>query len=122
MNIEAWSPIIVAFIGGLLGAIPGVIALFRGLRKERAEVAERISAAAGKLVENYRERLEELEQLTEEQNVKIAAQEVRLQAQARQIARIKQERTVFLAGVQALCDQIRGLGHEPVWEPKKKGG
>ena len=117
MNVELWAPLATSIIISLIGAISGGIALFKGVRKERAEVAARIVEAADTMVEQYRTRLEECERLVKELNAKSAAQEVRLQAQARQIARLQREQEVLKAGAQALCDQIRELGHEPVWEP-----
>ena len=119
MNPEILAPLVTSIIISLIGAISGGIALFKGVKKERAEVAAKITEAAGVLLEQYKERLEEVERLAEEQSVKLAAQDVRLQAQARQIVRMQQREEVFKPGLQALCDQIRGLGYEPVWEPRE---
>jgi len=115
-------PIIVAVIA----FITALVTLLKGRKGEKANAAESITDSAAKLVAQYRERLEELEALAKKQTEQIKTQEARLNAQARQIKSqskqigiLQQERAQFLTGVQSLCDQIKGLGHTPVWEPKE---
>jgi chromosome segregation ATPase len=134
-----WTELILPIVLAIIAASPGVIALFRGRSKEKADVAKAITEAAGELIEDYQNRLERLEKLVGEQAEKILCQEAKISRQARQIDiqadRIREqadkirgqadriqaleaERDEFSQGVLSLCAQIRELGYEPVWEPE----
>lgn len=126
-----WTEIL-PLILAIIAAIPGIAALFRGRRKEKADVAKALSEAAGELVEGYQKKLERLEALVENQATQLAdqaekircqerkidEQAVELAKQAKSIRVLERERGKFLAGVLMLCAQIRELGHEPIWEPE----
>ena len=93
------TPLIVA----LVGAITGLLALFKGRSKEKADVAKAITEAAGELIEDYQskarqieedykgklaqieERMAEQDKKMVEQDRKIDCQELKIEKQAKQI-------------------------------------
>ena len=132
-----WTEFIPSIVLACIAAIPGIAALFKGRGKEKADVAATYTDIAKDLVEeyraklteveaSYRAKLEEIEATVEEQAELIRCQERKIENQAAKMARqqleldqVKAEQGEFLKGVTSLCAQIRGLGHEPVWEPEK---
>ena len=132
-----WTEIILPIVLACIAAIPGIISLFKGRSKEKADVAAVYTDIAKEWAEEYRARLaeveashdakmEEIERTVEEQAEVIRCQERKIEKQAiraaqqqLEINQLKAEQEEFLEGVTSLCAQIRGLGHEPVWEPKK---
>jgi beta-phosphoglucomutase-like phosphatase (HAD superfamily) len=140
----AWNDIL-PIVLAIIAATPGIVALFKGRSKEKADAAKIITESARDLLGEYRVKVDELE---EEYLAKIAAientvaqQAEKIQVQGRLIAQqaeeidsqrlelgqqearinvLEKERDEIMEGVQALCTQIRNLGHAPVWEPRKK--
>lgn len=117
----------IPLIAAVLLSIPGIIGLFRGLRKERADTAQAITDAADKLIKQYVVRLDEVEETVREQAAKIVEQDKRsverdkkIAEQDVEIAHLKSDRMRYLRGVKALCDQIKNLGLIPVWEPNEE--
>ena len=132
MNWTEIAPqIILTIIASTMAAAPGIYAIWRGRNKEKADVAKAITEAAGELIEEYKDKLDRLEKIVEKQekqiakqekqiacqDLKIEKQEEELQEAKKSIAALEVERDEVLAGVSALCTQIRELGHRPVWEP-----
>jgi len=120
-----WTEVALPILLAVIAAIPGIAALFRGRKKEKADVATAITDAAHDLLGDYRAQIDEIKQTITEQAETIRCQERKIEAQARNIAiqqleidALRAEQEEFLTGVNALCAQIRGLGHEPVWEPE----
>jgi hypothetical protein len=121
----SWTEVILPLILAIIAAAPGIIALFRGRQKEKADVAKAITEAAGELVEEYKDRLARIEGTIAKQADRIRCQELKIERQAEKIAEqaerimaLELERDEFLNGVLSLCAQIRALGHNPVWEPE----
>jgi diaminopimelate decarboxylase len=126
-----WQDIILPIALAVIAASPGLVALFRGRKKEQADVAEAITRAAGELVKDYQKKLERIEKKLEEQAELIRCQEHKIDSQAEKLARqgikideqaarirgLELERDDVLTGVMMLCTQIHDLGHDPVWEP-----
>jgi chromosome segregation ATPase len=110
------TPLIV----GLIGAITGLLALFKGRNKEKADVAKAITEAAGELVEDYQskarqieedykgklaqieERMAEQDKKMVEQGKKLDCQELKIEKQAKQIE-IQAKR------IREQADQIKAL-------------
>jgi hypothetical protein len=127
-----WQDIILPLALAVIAASPGLVALFRGRKKEQADVAEAITRAAGELVEDYQKKLERIEGKLEDQAELIRCQERKIDSQADRLARqgikidsqaarirdLELERDEVLTGVMMLCTQIHDLGHDPVWEPE----
>lgn len=127
-----WQDIILPIVLAVIAASPGLVALLRGRKKEKADVAEAITRAAGELVEDYQKKLERIEKKLEEQAELIRCQERKIDSQAEKLARqgikideqsdrirdLELERDSILEGVMMLCTQINELGHAPVWEPE----
>jgi diaminopimelate decarboxylase len=127
-----WQDIILPLALAVIAASPGLVALFRGRKKEQADVAEAITRAAGELVEDYQKKLERIEKKLEDQAELIRCQEQKIDSQAEKLARqgikideqaarirgLELERDDVLTGVMMLCTQIHDLGHDPVWEPE----
>jgi hypothetical protein len=127
-----WQDIILPIVLAVIAASPGLVALFRGRKKEQADVAEAITRAAGELVEDYQKKLERIEKKLEDQAELIRCQERKIESQADKLARqgikideqaarirdLELERDEVLTGVMMLCTQIHDLGHDPVWEPE----
>lgn len=125
---EVLLPLLLA----LIAATPGIISLWKGRKKEEADAAGAITGAARDLISEYRAKIDEIEAEQEEQAAKIKCQEQKIDqqdvmirrqqreidAQAKRIYALEVERSELIRGVAALCAQIRGLGHEPVWEPE----
>ena len=132
-----WTELILPIVLACIAAIPGIISLFKGRSKEKADVAavytdiakewaEEYRARLAEVEASYRAKLEEIEQTVKEQAELVRCQERKIESQAIKAARqqleinkLKEEQEEFLEGVTALCAQIRSLGHEPVWEPEK---
>jgi len=119
-----WTELILPVVLAIIAASPGVVALFKGRRKEKADVAEAITRAAGELVEDYQQRLERLERIVEEQAITIDGQAKQIKRQSQTIGEqadrintLELERDKILTGVLALCQQIHELGQDPVWRP-----
>lgn len=129
-----WQEIFPQILLAVLAASPGAYAIWRGRHKERADVAKIITEAAGDLLTEYKEKLDSLERLIAEQQeeirclefqsgrqiIKLASQAKELEEQAGRIGKLEEEKERVLKGVEALTEQIRKLGHEPVWEPNNK--
>ena len=92
------------------GLIGSVLAFYKGRNAEKASATKSISEAASILVKDYRDRLLAVE-------CKLDAQEILIDQQQDEIDRLKKENSEFIRGVQSLCNQIKSLGHKPVWEP-----
>lgn len=147
-----WKEIILPLLLAAIAASPGIISLWKGRSKEKAEAANVITDAAKDLVTEYRAKMDELEaayrikveeieascrkkieevelayrakvesieDTVRKQSQTISRQERKIANQQIEIDRLKAEQNDFLRGVTDLCSQIRALGHEPVWEPKK---
>lgn len=94
---------VASIVMAAIGLVGVAFTYFKGRSLAKASAAESLSNAASKLVERYEERLEHVE--------------IKLKEQEEEIDKLKKENEDFVRGVQALCNQIRGLGHKPVWEP-----
>ena len=123
VDIAEIIPLIVAGFSVVLA----ILSYLKGKRLEKANAAESITKAASELVQQYRDRLMELEEKVDLQEKKLEAQEEKLERQDGLIKRqqaeintLKRQRLEFINGVRSLCDQIRSLGHDPVWEPTWK--
>ena len=132
-----WTEFIPSIVLACIAAIPGIAALFKGRGKEKADVAAIYTEIAKDLLEeyraklteveaSYRAKLEEIEATVEEQAGLIRCQERKIEKQAAkmeqqqiEIDQLKEEQEKAQEVVASLCAQIRGLGHEPVWEPEK---
>lgn len=108
-----WTEVILPILLAVIAAIPGIAALFKGRGKEKADITTAITDAAHDLMGEYRLKIEEYRKELEALEKKVADQ-------ACEIKKLQSEQAEFLDGVSALCTQIRGLGHEPVWEPKRR--
>ena len=97
---------IIPLIVGIFAFLTGLIALWKGTRKAKADAAESVTNAAVALMGKYDDRLDRLEKTVEKQAAKIEKLEL--------------WRRKTLRGVLLLCNQIRGLGYEPVWEPDEE--
>jgi uncharacterized protein HemX len=115
-----WQDILPQIILAIVAASPGIYAIWRGRHKEKADVAKIITEAAGTLVEEYKEKLESLERLVAQQQEEIRCLESTAKEQASRIDALEKEKERVLKGVEKLTEQIRKLGHEPVWEPNGK--
>lgn len=138
-----WKEVVLPLLLAAIAAAPGIAALFRGRHKERADVASSIMDSSSDLLKEYRTRISEIEQEyrgkiaeievvvadqaerlrcqereMDRQASMIRRQQVEIEEQAKRIYALEVERSEFIQGVAALCAQIRGLGHEPVWEPE----
>ena len=132
-----WTEVILPILLACIAAIPGIVSLLKGRSKEKAETAATYIDSARDLVEeyrakiveietSYRAKLEEIERTVEEQAELIRCQERKIEHQADKLAlqqieleALKGGQEEFRRGIVALCDQIRELGHEHVWEPEK---
>lgn len=92
--------IIAAIIGLITGAVSGLISARAGRKKSDAEAAHAITEAATALLEPLTNR--------------VASMEQELQ-QLRPLPEIVRRLRV---GINRLIEQIRCLGHEPVWVPE----
>lgn len=97
VNMET---IITALIALTAGVLSGIISARAGRRKNDADAANAITDAATALVEPLTRRVDELEK-----ELKI------LRPLPERVRRL-------LAGINRLVEQIRCLGHEPVWTPE----
>jgi hypothetical protein len=145
-----WTELILPIVLAIIAASPGIVALFKGRSKEKADVAKAITEAAGELVEDLQNKIDRaerkcqediarLQQALDEQAQQISCQELKIKKQTRQIEiqadRIREQEAEISGqadriqvleeerkGSLALCTQIRELGHEPVWEPESPEG
>lgn len=118
LNLAEYLPILIPLLAGMIiAAIPGILALFKGRTKEKADAAKSIAEGAALLIEQYESRLADLEEIVKEQAKKIKCQDLELAAQGVKIEDLESEREEFISGLTALCDQLREAGLEPVWEP-----
>jgi len=129
---KVMTEVLLPLLLALIAATPGIISLWKGRKKEEADAAAVFTGAARELVEEYRAKIDEIEKTVEEQEAKIRCQDAKIDQQnvmirrqqremddqAKRIYALEVERSEFIQGVSALCAQIRGLGHEPVWEPE----
>lgn len=138
-----WKEVVLPLLLAAIAAAPGILALFRGRHKERADAASSITDSASDLLKEYRTRIAEIEQEYRDKIAKIEAivadqaerlrcqeremdkqaamirrQQMEIDEQAKRIYVLEVERSDIMRGVSTLCAQIRGLGHEPVWEPE----
>lgn len=107
------TPIVLA----LIAAAPGVLALIRAERKDRAaaineenEAANRISQAALELVQPYRERVKELE-----------AQVKALNKRVDELAAREEYYNYLKRGARRLENQVKSLGADPVYHVPDTG-
>jgi len=91
------------YIGAAAVILVGLIGYFTGRRKNRADAADLITAAAIKLLDPLTRRVDELENKVRCQNEKIE--------------RYGQRVIVLMRGIERLVLQITRLGHVPVWTP-----
>lgn len=136
-----WAEITPQIILALIAATPGIIAIIRGRKKEKAEeekiradAAKAITEAAGAMLDEYREEVVSLKRLVaqqqeeircleaqvDKQTEKAAEQAVEIKKQKERIDLLEKERREILDGVRALNAQVRNLGQKPVWEPPLK--
>jgi len=108
-----WTELALPIILAVIAAVPGFVALFKGRGKEKADITTAITDAAQDMLDEYRKKIDEYRAELETLEKKVADQ-------ACEIKRLRDEQAEFLEGVSALCAQIRGLGHTPVWEPKRR--
>lgn len=127
-----WLDIAPQIILAIIAASPGIYVIWRGRHKEKAEIAEAITKAAGELVDDYQEKIKELKDELRALKVVVGHQKEELQQNSYELRKqdeeIKQaeqritdlelERDEYRRGISQLCSQLRSLGHEPVWEPK----
>jgi hypothetical protein len=79
---------LIILLGGLLGIVPGLWAIFSTRHKTRAEAASIISAAATSLIEPLQERVGDLEErvgVLEAQNEELSRQVMEFRALIRQL-------------------------------------
>jgi len=117
--------IVIAVIGGLCAAVPGVIALLWQIRKDKrglpqAEISAGIEASkeAAAVIAGYSAELkqvrDQLRQVREEQKDIVEELERLNQSNIEKDALIQEWR----AGIERLIAQIISLDHVPVWRPK----
>lgn len=107
-----WKEAIIPLLLAAIAATPGILALFKGRGKEKADITTAITEAAQDMLDEYRKKIDEY-------RAELQLLEKKVAEQACEIKRLRDEQAEFLNGVSALCTQIRGLGHEPIWEPEK---
>ena len=126
-----WKEVILPLLLAAIAAAPGILALLKGRNKEKADVAATYIDSAKDLLEeyrakiqeveaSYRAKLEEIEATVADQAETIRCQERKIAKQQAEIEKMRAEQDEFLQGLTALCTQIRGLGHDPVWEPENQ--
>jgi hypothetical protein len=113
-----WTEVALPILLAVIAAAPGILALLKGRSKDKADAASTITGAAKELIEEYRKKIDEIEEIVAEQSAKMRCQELELREQEMRIKKLEQEREEIMEGVLALCTQIRTLGHDPVWEPE----
>lgn len=99
--------ILSTIIAASAGVLSGVIAAKAGRKKNDADAASSITEAAMSLVEPLTKRVEVLEtgRVEAEKELKI------LRPLPELVKRL-------MAGIDKLIEQIRCLGHEPIWTPE----
>ena len=126
------EPWVVTLIAAAMAASPGVLALFRGWRKDRAEATRSLVASSTDLVDRLETRLDKVDKKLEEQDETITSQDEKIESQNKQIAKqneqivmlsakvsvLESEREIMLRGIEKLCQQAREGGQGPVWEPE----
>jgi uncharacterized coiled-coil DUF342 family protein len=115
-----WTDAILPLVLAVIAATPGILALLKGRSKDKADAASTITGAARQLLEEYRAKIDEIESTVAEQETQIRCQQLELNEQLTRIKKLEHERGEIMKGVASLCTQIRNLGHEPVWEPKRE--
>jgi ATP/maltotriose-dependent transcriptional regulator MalT len=99
----------------LIAASPGILAFWRQARKQKAEITQLITEAAGLMIEKLREEIKENEAtiLELKAQVKICTDE-----------NVKLRRTVqlWMQGIGILIQQIADAKQVPLWLPEDSGG
>lgn len=100
MNID--TDIIVALLALLAGILSGVVSSSLTNRAQRrkndADAAESLSQAAANLIEPLNQRIDALEA---------------------EVSDLRNKLVELLGGIKKLIEQIRALGHDPVWVPQE---
>lgn len=114
-------------IGSLVVALPGILALILGARKDRAEATDLITKAALNLVEPQNVRIREMSIKIDEQEAEIAELRTenavlfrRVEASERitaEIERVLDEFERLLAGAHLLHNQVIDLNATPIFVP-----
>lgn len=117
---EILLPLLVA----LVAASPGIYALILGKRKQSADVAVQISVAAGKLIEQYKDRFEQMEQDCKENERELALHRESIKALQLSIAERDAEIVCrqeyiehLLRGIGRIIAQLKSHTLTPVWMP-----
>lgn len=88
-------------------------------RAKIKEIEEDCKARIAAVEAMYQVQINEVESKVREQSKIIDMQEQKIARQQIAIQKLEEGQEQSRIGVAALCDQIRSLGHEPVWEPEK---
>jgi len=115
------DPVIVIAI---IGAIPGVIALYLQFRKNKveeklsdSEITEKITAAAGVMMDKMQAQIVRLEAQVIRMEAQIVKLEARVSAMQRELDVQDKQIELLKKGINKLIIQIRKLGEEPCWTP-----
>lgn len=99
----AWLPAIVTLLVGIVGSIAPVMSALAARRKGEGDFAKTVVDSAAVMVDKLTVRVESLERqvntLTKENEV------------------LRRDQQVLKAGVALLINQLRALGHQPLWTP-----
>ena len=126
-----WQDITPQVILTLIAALSGLYALIQSRSKNKADVAKAITEAAGELIGEYKDKIDDIEAEVAEQaelikcqerkidmqDSRITQQDIRIREQDEKIKVMELDKDEILEGVMSLCTQIQDLGHDPVWEP-----
>lgn len=122
-----WTPLVTPIIVAIVAATPGIISLIQQRKKQSVEAADLIQRASGELIEQYKRRMDEMEE-------QAAANEEEVGLLQERFDRIEQDLRKrdndlecrdqyiehLLRGIRRLIAQIKSLDTLPVWSPKPK--
>ena len=111
----------VAFIlGAIIGAIPAMWSVYNNRKKSRADVMDRITQAADRIVEQMEKRDTHLGDENKRISTENAKLRVMLEALEVKVDIIQKARARQNAGIDILLTQFQAEGVKPVWKPKPK--
>ena len=127
-----WQDITPQTILTLIAALAALYTLYASKNKNKADVAKAITEAAGELIGEYKDKIDDIEAEVAEQaelikcqerkiamqDSRITQQDIRIREQDEKIKVMELDKDEILEGVMSLCTQIQDLGHDPVWEPE----
>ena len=115
--MEISTPIAL-IVGAAIGSIPALWTVYSHRKQRRADVMDKITQAAGRIVKQLEDRLETVEVENRQLHTENAQFRVMIQALEIKVDIIQRKNIQQESGIQILITQLKAEGKTPIWKPK----